>query len=124
MKKILFILLVLNLTSCAYSYKIGISDSISLEQVSTLEANFSFNIREIDGIKFKEKFNFSAIGTNTITLMPGEHTIVFGYCDCNQHRSIYINGNRTMNFVTMPGQSYRLLERNEGGAILFSIDKI
>ncbi|WP_299494412.1 hypothetical protein [uncultured Shewanella sp.] len=123
MKKIISLLLCISLCSCAYNYRVGVPLSASNEEVSVLEASFNFDIEWIDEIPFKEKLNISAIGTNTIVLSPGEHTILFKYCQCSMNQSLYLEEPVLMKFTAEAGKKYELKETKESTGF-FSAPKI
>jgi len=108
MKQYPVALLALLASSCAYHYSIGVQKDGPAQESATLVSDFSFDIAEIDGVGFKEKFNFSAVGTNTIRLPPGRHTVKFKYCECSLNSQRWTEGFLYVSREMEAGRKYRM----------------
>lgn len=124
MRKIVGVGCFLMLSSCAYNYGVGVPLNSSPNEVSTLKASFNFDISSIDDVPFKEKTNISAVGTNTIFLPPGEHSVVFKYCQCSLNSRLWLNETLVYKFKSEIGKTYELKEKFEKTKNIFVTPKI
>ncbi len=125
MRHLIVFSLSLLVSSCAYNYKIGVPENSLQVETSTLISSFNFDISEIDGQPFKEKFNFSAVGKNTIILPAGFHTIKFRYCDCNLNYQNWTEGENFVSEHMEPGKKYKMNVSPVGkGYVRFSITEV
>ena len=123
-KIITLLTLCFGLSACAYNYRIGVPEHLADSELTTIRASFAFDISEIDSVKFKEKFNYSAEGINTITLSPGYHSIKFRYCDCSLNGGVYTQEDSFVDGVFEKGKHYEIRGEADSNRMRFYIREI